>query len=285
MTTSTTPAPAAAFGQEQYQVRFDWGLAGAERVLPGAHAVVVVDVLSFTTTAVAAAEHGVAVAPWPDGPGARNAAEVFAAERGGIVAGPRSDPGGPTLSPSSWAGVEASPVVVPSPNGGAIAHALADRGAVVIAAAMRNRTAVAEHLLALQTERGERLMIAIVAAGERDTGERDTGEREAGERDTGTRTGGAGTHGALRFGIEDLLVAGAVIDALVARGIDHTSPEAAVACAAFEGLARATGHLISASGSGVELRGLGFGADARFAAERDVTDVVPVLRDGVFIAE
>lgn len=254
MTDSTSP-----FGQGKYQVRFDWGAAGAERVLPGAHAVVVVDALSFTTTAVVAAEHGVAVAPWPAGPEARARAEAFAAERGGIVAGRRGESGAPSLSPQGWAGVGASPVVVPSPNGGAIAHALGERDIVVIAGAMRNRSAVAEHLLALQAERGERLVIAVVAAGER-----------AGD--------------GLRFGIEDLLVAGAVIDALVARGIDHTSPEAAVACAAFEGLARATVHLISASGSGVELGGLGFAGDARLAAERDVTDVVPVLHDGVFRA-
>ncbi|MFF2387799.1 2-phosphosulfolactate phosphatase [Agromyces sp. NPDC058104] len=260
MTDSTSP-----FGQGKYQVRFDWGAAGAERVLPGAHAVVVVDALSFTTTAVVAAEHGVAVAPWPADPAARARAEAFAAERGGIVAGARSAPGVPTLSPQGWAGVGASPVVVPSPNGGAIAHALGDRDVVVIAAAMRNRSAVAERLLALQAERGERLVIAIVAAGEH-------------ERD------GNGAGGALRFAVEDLLVAGAVVDALVARGIDHTSPEAAVACAAFEGLARATVHLIRASGSGVELGGLGFAGDARLAAERDVTDVVPVLRDGVFRA-
>ncbi|GAA1787274.1 2-phosphosulfolactate phosphatase [Agromyces lapidis] len=261
MTDSTSP-----FGQGKYQVRFDWGLDGAERILPGAHAVVVVDALSFTTTAVVAAEHGVAVAPWPAGPDARASAEVFAAERGGLVAGRRNEPGGPTLSPESWTGVGASPVVVPSPNGGALAHALGDRGVVVIAAAMRNRSAVAEHLLALQGERGERLMIAIVAAGE-----------------LGREADGPG--GGLRFGIEDLLVAGAVVDALVARGIDHTSPEAAVACAAFEALSRATGHLISASGSGVELRELGFAGDVRAAAARDVTDVVPVLRDGVFVAE
>ncbi|MFF2494354.1 2-phosphosulfolactate phosphatase [Agromyces sp. NPDC058064] len=265
MTDSTAP-----FGQGKYQVRFDWGIDGAERVLPGAHAVVVVDALSFTTTAVVAAEHGVAVAPWPAGPEARARAEAFASERGGVVAGRRSEPGAPTLSPQGWAGVGVSPVVVPSPNGGAIAHALGDRDVVVIAAAMRNRSAVAERLLALQAERGERLVIAVVAAGEHEPDGSDGSDGSAG--------------GAVRFAVEDLLVAGAVVDALVARGIDHTSPEAAVACAAFEGLARATVHLISASGSGVELGALGFAGDARLAAERDVTDVVPVLRDGVFRA-
>jgi len=281
MTTSTpddAPAPGAhaPFAQAKYQIRFDWGLAGAERVLPGVHAVVVVDALSFTTSVVVAAEHGIAVAPWPAGEEARAGAAAFASAHGGIVAVSRlAGPSAtghthPTLSPESWAGVEASTVVVPSPNGGAIAHALGDRDVVVVAASMRNRSAVADRLVALQAERGERLMIAIVAAGER---------VHPGGYSAGADAGGA----AVRFAVEDLLVAGAVVDALVARGIDHTSPEAAVACAAFEGLSRATGHLISASGSGVELRGIGFAGDARLAAERDVTEVVPVLRDGVFV--
>lgn len=245
------------FGQAKYQVRFDWGEAGADRIVPGVHAVVLVDALSFTTAVVVAAEHGTAVAPWPvDDPAG---AAVFAAERGGDVAARRGEPGR-SLSPSSFIGAaEAAPLVVlPSPNGGALAHRLGVLGVPVLAASMRNRAAVAERLLALQAEHGDRFMIAVVAAGE-----------------------GEGT----RFAIEDLLVAGAVIDALVARGVDHTSPEAAVACSAYEGLQRATRHLISASGSGVELHESGSGADVGLAAERDVTDVVPVLYDGVFVAE
>ena len=86
----------APFGQAKYQVRFDWGAAGAERILPGAHVVVVVDVLSFTTAVVAAAERGVPVAPWPAGDAAGAAA--LAERLGGVVAGRRGEPG-PTLSP------------------------------------------------------------------------------------------------------------------------------------------------------------------------------------------
>ena len=61
-------------------------------------------------------------------------------------------------------------------------------------------------------------------------------------------------------------------------------PEAAVACAAFEGLRHAATHLIGASGSAVELVEQGFRADVRFATELDVAEVVPELRDGVFRA-
>ena len=52
------------------------------------------------------------------------------------------------------------------------------------------------------------------------------------------------------FAVEDFLAAGAVIDALATVGIDFNSPEAASACAAYEGLRNATLHLTSASETG-----------------------------------
>ncbi|MGW4929937.1 2-phosphosulfolactate phosphatase [Agromyces sp. NPDC004153] len=181
---SETSAPG---GQAKYQVRLDWGVAGAERIVPGAHVAVVVDVL-------------------------------------------------------------------PSPDGGVIAAALAGRDLVVLEGSLRNRSAVARCILELQEERGERLMVAIVAAGERD---------------------GGADGGAVRFSVEDQLGAGAIVDALIALGIDHTSPEAAVACAAFEGLRHAAVHLIGASASGAELVAQGRRPEVRAATEVDASDEVP----------
>jgi 2-phosphosulfolactate phosphatase len=60
--------------------------------------------------------------------------------------------------------------------------------------------------------------------------------------------------GSLRFAVEDLLGAGAVIDAIAELGIDHQSPEAAAAAAAYTGLRNATRHLVNASVSARELR-------------------------------
>ena len=108
--------------------------------------------------------------------------------------------------------------------------------------------------------------------------------RHAAERSDAEADAGAGADEPIRFAIEDQLAAGAIVDALVGLGIDHTSPEAAVACAAFEGLRHAATHLIGASGSAVELVEQGYRADVRFATERDVSQVVPELRDGVFRA-
>jgi len=63
--------------------------------------------------------------------------------------------------------------------------------------------------------------------------------------------------GSLRFAVEDLLAAGAVVDAIAEVGIDHQSPEAAAAAAAYTGLRTATRHLISASETSRESRSAG----------------------------
>lgn len=90
----------------------------------------------------------------------------------------------------------------------------------------------AQWCLARQEELGGRFRIAIVAAG-------------ATQAD-----------GSLRFAVEDLLAAGAVIDAIAEVGIDHQSPEAAAAAAAYTGLRNATVHLMKASVSAREQRAL-----------------------------
>ena len=146
-------------------------------------------------------------------------------------------------------------------GGAAVAEAAAQRGAVVLVGALRNASAVAAAVLAEQQRRGARTSVAIIAAGEQ------TG------RDAAPR---------VRFAVEDQLGAGAIVDALAARGIDHTSPEAAVACESFRALRRATTHLLTASGSGLELIERGRRDEVVAAAAVDAASVVPVLRDGAF---
>jgi len=112
-------------------------------------------------------------------------------------------------------------------------------GAVLLGS-VGNRAAVAEWVLARQAELGDRAIVAVVAAG----------------TDEG------------RFAVEDLLAAGAVIDAIAALGIDFVSPEAAAAIGAFEGLRNATTHVLSASVTGKRLLAGGSGsvvADAKIS--------------------
>ena len=147
-------------------------------------------------------------------------------------------------------------------NGAAVAVAAAATGAVVLLGCLRNASAVAAAVLAEQERRGDRTSVAVIPAGEL-----------------------AGRHpGApLRFSIEDQLGAGAVVDALGVRGIDHTSPDAAVAAEAFRGLRRAARHLLTASGSGRELADRGLADEVASAAAIDATDAVPVLRGDAFV--
>ena len=157
-----------------------------------------------------------------------------------------------------------------SSNGAAVATAASD-GATVLVGGLRNASAVARAIMAIQDRRQQRTSVAVIAAGEL------------------TPDGG------LRFAVEDHLGAGAIIAALGDLGIDHTSPEAAVAAESARGLRRALRHLLSASGSGRELVD-GVASTARMeasgivpattaaAAELDAVDVVPVLRDGRFVA-
>jgi 2-phosphosulfolactate phosphatase len=165
-------------GQTQYQVRFDWGLAGARAIGQGVDAIILVDVL-----------------------------------------------------PSAALDLEAA-------------------APAVIRGNLRNRGAVAQWALAAQGDKGDRFMIAVVASGE--------------PRDDGS----------IRFAVEDLLGAGAIIDALGDVGIDYCSPEAAAASAAYLGLKNATGHLIGASASGRALTADGRRADVDHAIARDAADPI-----------
>ena len=102
----------------------------------------------------------------------------------------------------------------------------------VVSGGLRNADAVARWSLERQAQLGGRFVVSVVAAGVL-------------QHD-----------GSLRFAVEDLLGAGAVIDAIGELGIDHQSPEAAAAASAFSGLRNATRHLVSASVSARELGGV-----------------------------
>ncbi|KRB38514.1 2-phosphosulfolactate phosphatase [Microbacterium sp. Root180] len=151
------------------------------------------------------------------------------------------------------------------------AHAVSINGASVAAAAtglvvlggLRNAAAIARAVLAEQERRGVRTSIAVIACGERTSRDPDA---------------------PVRFAVEDLLGAGAVIAALADLGVDHSSPEAAVAGEGFRALRGAAKHLLTASGSGRELDAAGARDEVLAAAAVDAASVVPVLRDGVFTA-
>lgn len=120
----------------------------------------------------------------------------------------------------------------------------------IILGALTTRSAVADWILRRQVELGRRLSIALVAAGFEDG-----------------------------FASHDLLAAGAIIEALADRGIDFTSPEAAVAGAAYAGLRQASGHLFTASVVGQNVRRKLSIEPVKAASQIDSQSEVVVLRE------
>lgn len=238
--------PASPWAQDGYDVRFDWGAAGAAQA---GGTLVVVDVLSFTTSVSVAVERGTAVIPcaWRDG-----RAEALARDAGARLAvGRRAvTPEHPwSLSPAALRAAPAPErLVLPSPNGSAIAAAAG--AGTVVAACLRNASAVARWI-------GAAAPVTVVAAGER------------------------WPDGSLRPALEDLLGAGAVLAALAGRTRAALSPEAAATAAAY-GATHPVADAVRRCASGVELAEAGFGADVDVAVEADSSQVVPVLRDGAF---
>ena len=235
-----------AFDQHDYAVRFAWGPNGVQALAPTSDVVVIVDVLSFTTAVSVAAARGALVYPyrWRDA-----SAAPFADDVGAVLAGERTA-AGYSLSPSSLDRVAAGErLVLPSPNGSTCADLAAGSGATVLAASLRNASAVARWLDARPG------VVSVVAAGERWSG------------------------GGLRPAVEDLVGAGAVI-ARLARG--PRSREAEAALGAYRAGERDLRDVLLSCSSGRELVGRGFESDVLMAAELDADDVVPVLSDGAF---
>jgi 2-phosphosulfolactate phosphatase len=245
-TVNTDTDVEAPWGQRGYGVRFEWGISGA-RAVPGA-CYVVVDVLSFTTAVSVAVEAGTAVYPyqWRD-----DSAPEYAQRVGAVLAAGRratTSQARWTLSPAALRDAPAAPaLVLPSPNGSTITAALA--GKPVVAACLRNAAAAARHLTTHGYGTSGR-PIVVIAAGER------------------------WPAGHLRPAIEDLLGAGAVIDAL-GDGL-HRSPEAETARTCYTGTSDPT-TLIRACASGIELIQAGFPQDLTIACELNTSDTIPTL--------
>lgn len=246
-----------AYAQPGSGVRFDWGLAGAAELGRVCAALVVVDVLSFTTAVEVAVSRGTRVHPFPWAA----QAEEYARRVGAVVAVGRDavTPAQPwSLSPAALIRAPAAAdLVLPSPNGSAICAAAVATGRPVVAGCLRNASAVGRWLL----DQGYGSVadpIGIVAAGER------------------------WPDGTLRPGVEDQLGAAAILDTLVGAA-GGLSVEAAVALAALASVPDLSAA-VRGCVSGRELAERGYAEDVELAAALNVSTVVPVLSHGVFTA-
>ncbi|MDA8314493.1 MAG: 2-phosphosulfolactate phosphatase [Actinomycetota bacterium] len=257
-----------SFRQAGAGVRFDWG-ATAAATLPGPTcALVVVDVLSFTTAVSVATGRGIAVVPHALGaPGAADLAERL----GAALAVPRRERSAAhpwTLSPGALlVAPRTHRLVLPSPNGSAIAAAVAGGrrgddpnertdGPAVVAGCVRNVTATVAWLVARGYGTDER-PVWLIAAGERWPG------------------------GSLRPALEDQLGAGALADALERSGCT-LSPEARAAAQTFTGT-EDLHAAIARCASGRELSAMGFPEEAEIAAALDTDDHASVMDGEMFV--
>jgi 2-phosphosulfolactate phosphatase len=235
--------------QSGASVRFDWGAAAIEHLAGGVDCVVVVDVMSFSTCVDVAVARGAQVYPYAwRGAGAL----AYARERGAELASvDRRLAQGWSLSPTSLAAVPAGlKLVLPSPNGSAIAFGARDRGAAVFCGGLRNRAATARACAGFER-------ILVVACGER------------------------WPDGTLRPALEDLVGAGGIVAAL---GRVDASAEARAAASTYESLGDARRATLGDCASARELIERGFGGDVDLCLHEDASDVAARLADDRFVA-
>jgi 2-phosphosulfolactate phosphatase len=232
------------FDQREYDVRCEWGEQGVTRLARISDAVIIVDVMSFSTCVTVAAARGATVFPyrWKD-----DSRVAFAQSVGAELAGSR-DKSRFSLSPASLLQVPpGTRLVLPSPNGSTLT--LSTGQTPTFAGCFRNSKAVA--LAAMRCGR----RIAVVPAGER-------------WKEDHT----------LRPAFEDLVGAGAIIQHLTGT----VSPEARVAVDAFRGAASELQARLKECSSGKELIAMGFEDDIAIIAQMDVDDCAPFLKDGAY---
>jgi 2-phosphosulfolactate phosphatase len=235
------------FDQSTFEIRCEWGLPGVDHLARG-QTVVIVDVLSFTTCIDIALSRGVTVFPYAS---KDDTVEAYAAQRDAVVAGARDRLDQTySLSPASLLNAPSGlRLVLPSPNGSAIAFAARSSSMHVVAGSLRNASAVAAWA------QGRGTPITVIPAGEQ------------------------WPNGSLRPAVEDLIGAGAI----VSRLSGSRSSEAEVASAAFEGVAESLLEQISFCASGRELIDRGFERDVELACALNVSRIVPVLEGGAFV--
>lgn len=252
--------------QSPFRVRTEWGAAGAVACLPGARTAVVIDVLSFTTTACLAVARGIAVLPTSPG---EEEATAYAEEQDAELAQSRLQArvmGTMSLSPESIISAPADTLperlVLPSPNGATISGFLHTSGAEVLIAALSNADAVGAEL-AKRLDENPDAAVLIVPSGER------------------------WSDGSLRPAVEDLWGAGAVISAIRRHAesdlTGQISPESLVAEGAFAAVRDDLTQWMLHCSSGRELTVSDYERDVTIAADLDVIQVVPVLRDSAFV--
>lgn len=224
-------------------------LSGLQSISPSTDAIVIIDVLSFTTCVEIALTCGGKVFPyrWKNA-----SAESYARDKGVELARRREDAGeGFSLSPSSMQQIQPGQgIVLPSPNGSTLTVEATHMGKPVFAASLRNAEAVAGHLNRFYKE------VAVVAGMEQ------------------------WPNGQTRFAVEDWLGAGAVLHGL----IGDKSPDARAAIASFQSAESRLRQELLMCYSGQELIGRGYEEDVLLASEWNVSQTIPHFQGDTYLS-
>ncbi len=245
MVQSVGISQALIFDQTEFDIRCEWGEKGVASLAPTSDAIIIVDVMCFSTAVAVATARGALVYPykWNE-----DSSIEFAKSVNALLAGHRGK-AKYSLSPSTLLTMPSGTrLVLPSPNGSTVS--LSTGNIPTFAGCLRNARAVAESAVA----RGGR--VSVIPCGER--------WRE---------------DGSLRPALEDLIGAGAVVSHL--RG--SLSPEARAAVAVFHAAQSSILDTLRQCSSGKELVSLGFEEDVHLAAQVEVDTCAPVLRDGAYV--
>jgi 2-phosphosulfolactate phosphatase len=243
----------AFYRQAKYGVRSDWGLTGARMLADDSAALVVVDVLSFTTSVSIAVSRRWAVLPYQWG---RESAPSHASIHAATLAVGRhqvneSQPW--SLSPAS---LMSAPdpmnkrLVLPSPNGSTISFEGQGSCERVLVSSLRNARSVASALGSAGYGTLDK-PIVVIASGEQ------------------------WPDNTIRPGLEDALGAGYLISLLISAGAD-ASPEAIALSKAWR-TTKDVSRTVHECASGQELIDDGYESDVAVAAQVDVDTSVPVL--------
>ena len=233
------------YDQSEFDIRHEWGERGVSLLASTSDAVVIVDIMSFSTAVTVATARGEMVFPyrWKD-----DSRVEFAKSVNAILAGPRGK-GQYSLSPLSLMALQTgSRIVLPSPNGATLS--LSTGTTPTFAGCLRNAKAVA------RSAQSYGLRVSVIGCGERWNEDH-----------------------SLRPAYEDLLGAGAIISYLDGR----RSPEAEAAVAVYESSKPDILAKLKSCSSGKELIEKGFEEDIASMAELNCVDVVPILRESAYV--
>ena len=232
------------YGQEEFNIRFEWGLDGVETLIESSDVIIIIDSLSFSTSIEIAVSQGAMVFPYN---GDLKKINTYASKVHATPVNQKRSLDHLSLPPASLKNLPSGTrLILPSLNG-SILSAMTNK-LPTLTACFRNASAVARAAQQIGKK------ICVIAAGEK------------------------WNNGNIRFAVEDLIGAGALISQLNGK----KSPEAISCQNAYHPLVHDLHHFLSQCSSGKELIEAGFSQGVYLAAALNCSQKAPILINGAY---